>query len=84
MTLTVGVVFIVATFLVPMGSNLQARIAMTGVGAMSAMLVLARPKSFWENGQVEGWRWVFGGRGVIIIYLTIAVFFVGFAWFSAL
>ena len=57
---------------------------MTGVGAMSAVLVLARPKSFWENGRVEAWRWVFGDIGVIIIYLAIAGGFIGMAWFGTL
>jgi hypothetical protein len=83
-TLAVGIIFIVASLLSPMGSNLQARIAMTGVGAMSAVLVLARPQSFWENGRVEGWRWFFGDRGVIIIYVAIAAFFIGIAWFYPL
>lgn len=84
LTLAVGLFFIAAALISPMGSNLQARIAMTGVGAMSAVLVLARPKSFWENGQVEGWRWFFGDRGVVIIYLATAAFFIWIAWFGAL
>jgi hypothetical protein len=83
-TLGVGLFFLAAALVSPMGSDLQARIAMTGVGAMSAVLVLARPKSFWENGRVEGWRWFFGDRGVVTIYLTIAAFFIGLAWFGAL
>jgi len=83
-TLAVGLSFIVAALFSPMGSNVQARIAMTGFGAMSAVLVLARPRSFWENGRVEGWRWFFGDRGVVIIYLAIAAFCIGLAWFAAL
>ena len=84
MTLGVGVFFIAAALVSPMGSDLQARIAMTGVGAMSGVLVLARPKSFWENGQVEGWRWFFGDWGVVAIYLVVATCFICLAWFGAL
>jgi hypothetical protein len=36
------------------------------------------------NGRVDGWRWFFGDRGVITIYLAIAAFFIGIAWFYAL
>jgi hypothetical protein len=70
--------------MMPRGSNLQARIAMTGFGAMNAMFVLARPKVFWENGQVEGWRWFFGDIGVLIIYLAVAAFAFALAWFYPL
>ena len=54
-TLAVGLSFIVAALFSPMGSNVQARIAMTGFGAMSAVLVLARPRSFWERLALVLW-----------------------------
>jgi hypothetical protein len=80
LTLGVGLFFVAASLVFPMRSNLQARIAMTGFGAVSAMLVLTRPNFFWNNGRVEGWRWVFGDRGVIIIYLAVATVAIAFAW----
>ena len=83
-TLAVGLFFIALSLFMPNGSNLQARIAMTGFGAMSAMLVLARPKFFWDNGRVLGWRWFFGDIGVVIIYLALAACAFALAWFYPL
>jgi hypothetical protein len=37
------------------------------------LLGLTRPRFFWCNGLVEGWRWFFGDRGVVIIYVGIGV-----------
>ena len=83
-TLGVGLFFIATSLFLPLPSNLQARVALTGIGAISAVFVIARPKFFWENGQVEGWRWFFGDIGVVIIYLAIGLGLIAAAWFAPL
>lgn len=41
------------------------------VAVFGLLLGSLRPRFFWLNGIVEGWRWFFGDRGVVIIYIGL-------------
>ena len=79
-TLAIGFGVLVLTALLPWGSDLQARVAMSGIGAMSGVLVLAKPRSFWESDRIQAWRFFMGDRGVVLIYLVVAAGFIAVAW----
>jgi hypothetical protein len=79
-TLATAVVVFAATTLLPMGSDLRARIALTGIGVMLAVLVIARPEGVWETGTAQVYRWFLGDWGVLIICLALAVAIIRIAW----
>jgi hypothetical protein len=81
-TLATGVILLAVVALLPKGSDLRARIALAGVGVMSAVLALARPQAFWEAPRVEVWRSVLGDGVVVAIYLTIGLLIIGGAFLT--
>lgn len=79
-TLATAVGVLAATALLPMGSDLQARVALTGIGVMLAVLVIARPEAFWERGLLRDYRWLLGDWVVVMICLALAITIISIAW----
>ena len=57
----------------PWDSGVQIVLVLASIGVLGVLLGATRPRYFWMNGIVEGWRWAFGDRGVVIIYLLIGL-----------
>lgn len=53
--------------------DVQLMLALVSLGMFSVLLGVTRPRFFWTNSLVDGWRWAFGDRGVAIIYVTIGL-----------
>lgn len=55
----------------PWGSNVQARVAVVGVGIVMILLGQLRPPGFWGSGSIGAWRQLFGDRFVVVFYTAV-------------
>ena len=75
-----GVAAIAVTLLLPDGSDLQARVGMSSLGILFALLPIARPRGFWEIASVRAWRSLFGDWFTAGFYIVLGVAWAIFAW----
>jgi hypothetical protein len=72
-TLIVGVFILAIVWLTRTQSEVQVRMAVSGVGVFIAILSAVRPKFFWETAGVEALRETLGDRTVVAIAVAIGV-----------
>jgi len=68
----------------PWESGVQFVAVIISFAVFSILLGLTRPRFFWRNRLVESWRWAFGDRGVVIIYVALGVSVIAFQLAAAL
>jgi len=57
-------------------STLADRIKVAALGGAIVALGVLRPSGFWDNPQIDGWKWAFGERGVRIIYAVLGLLWI--------
>ncbi len=82
--LAVFVVAIGVTILDPFGQETSLRAGVSSAGLIGLCLGLGRPRFFWNSGVLEGWRWFFGDRGVVLIYTLLGLGLTIGAWTGTL
>jgi hypothetical protein len=63
-------------------SDLQARIALSGIGLVMVAIGITRPRFAWKFDQ--GWRSTLGDRGFVALNIGVGVATLVIAWFAPL
>ena len=79
-----GVLLCSVTFILPWGTVVQARAALSSIGVLLVLLAQLRPATFWDLGRTQDWRGLFGDRGAVWLFTLIGLGIVLGAWLARL